>query len=130
MTSDERARFKDKLEQLRDALEGRGRIRLDPNRTDDAERPDDDFQALNEMHQAIASGRNRNQTVVLAQVKEALETIEADPEDFGLCQECEESIPMGRLELMPYAPLCVRCQSAQEAPTGPGGRRKITDYTG
>ena len=125
MTPEERARFKEMLQAMQSALDMRGHIKLDPNRTDG---PDDDFQALNEMHQAIASGRNKNQSLMKAQIAEALETLNTDPEEYGLCQECEEPIPLGRLKLMPYTPLCVRCQSALEAPTGPGGRRKLTDY--
>ncbi len=30
-------------------------------------------------------------------------------EDYGLCEECEEEIPFGRLEIMPEATLCVEC---------------------
>jgi DnaK suppressor protein len=31
-----------------------------------------------------------------------------DP-DFGLCIECEEQIPLGRLRIMPETRLCVKC---------------------
>jgi len=31
-----------------------------------------------------------------------------DP-DFGLCMDCEEPIPLGRLKIMPETRLCVKC---------------------
>jgi DnaK suppressor protein len=33
---------------------------------------------------------------------------------YGLCEECEEAIHEKRLELMPFARFCVRCQSELE----------------
>lgn len=29
--------------------------------------------------------------------------------NFGICTECEEPIPMGRLVLVPESPVCVNC---------------------
>lgn len=127
MTPDDLASFRARLVALRTALEDEGPIRLDPNRTDDVERPDEDHQPLNEMLQSIASSRNRNRSAELRRVKAAIERIDRDPDLYGLCEECEEPIPRRRLELMPAVELCVRCQSAQEAER-PGGRRHLTDY--
>ena len=39
-------------------------------------------------------------------------------ESYGICDQCEEKIPAKRLEAMPYARLCVSCQS--EAERSPG----------
>jgi len=39
---------------------------------------------------------------------ERLLTMIDDPE-FGLCRECEEPIPFGRLMIMPESDLCVHC---------------------
>ncbi len=33
---------------------------------------------------------------------------------YGLCLQCGKPIPEARLEAIPYAPLCVNCQSAEE----------------
>ncbi len=33
---------------------------------------------------------------------------------YGRCTECSGWIPRGRLEVVPYAPLCVSCQEAAE----------------
>jgi DnaK suppressor protein len=48
----------------------------------------------------------------LIMIEEALEAIEDG--DYGFCEECEEPINERRLLLMPFARLCVRCQSELE----------------
>jgi DnaK suppressor protein len=45
-------------------------------------------------------------------IEESLEAIENG--DYGFCEECEEPINEKRLLLMPFARLCVRCQSELE----------------
>jgi len=45
-------------------------------------------------------------------IEEALEAIEDG--DYGFCEECEEPISEKRLQLMPFARFCVRCQSEVE----------------
>src|SRR5579872_4270326 len=44
----------------------------------------------------------------LRQIDAALERIHAG--DFGVCQECTAVITRRRLEAIPWAPYCVRCQ--------------------
>jgi DnaK suppressor protein len=51
---------------------------------------------------ALAEARIR-----LNRLKYALSRIDRD--DYGICEECEEAIPAGRLEIMPEATLCVDC---------------------
>lgn len=48
----------------------------------------------------------------LAHIESALQRIEAGT--YGICTGCGEPIPPERLEILPYAGLCVRCQSEQE----------------
>src|SRR5512146_2347196 len=31
--------------------------------------------------------------------------------EYGICEECEEEIPIGRLKVMPFARYCVRCKA-------------------
>ena len=45
-------------------------------------------------------------------IDEALDAIEDG--DYGICEECEEAISEKRLLLMPFARMCVRCQSELE----------------
>lgn len=51
---------------------------------------------------SLASARNR-----FNRLEHALRRIDAD--DFGICTECENPIPIKRLMLMPEATRCVRC---------------------
>jgi DnaK suppressor protein len=52
---------------------------------------------------SLASAQSR-----LSRLEIALRRIDKDP-DFGLCSDCEETIPIKRLMLMPEANRCVRC---------------------
>lgn len=47
----------------------------------------------------------------LIQVEEALERIENGT--YGKCENCGDTIPIERLEFLPYATLCVACQQKQ-----------------
>lgn len=31
--------------------------------------------------------------------------------EYGICEECEEDIPLGRLKVMPFARYCVKCKA-------------------
>jgi DnaK suppressor protein len=43
-------------------------------------------------------------------IQEALDRIAAG--DYGICLSCEEPIPAKRLQAIPWAQFCVRCQEA------------------
>jgi len=45
----------------------------------------------------------------LRNIDEALLKIEEG--EYGICEECEEEIPLGRLKVMPFAHYCVKCKS-------------------
>ena len=128
MTPAARARFRQKLLDLKTELLDEGDIAIEPGRVDAAAvGTDEDAQPLAEMSQTIASSRNRERTVILRQVTIALRRLEDQPDAFGLCVECEEPISTKRLELRPYVELCVECQQARDAPRG-GARKGLTDF--
>jgi DnaK suppressor protein len=128
MTPATRARFRQKLVDLKAELLDEGDIALEPGRADAAAiGTDEDAQPLAEMSQTIASSRNRERTVVLRLATAALRRLDEEPESFGLCTECEEPISAKRLELRPYVELCVECQQAKDAPRGTT-RKSLTDY--
>jgi DnaK suppressor protein len=60
-------------------------------------------------HAHIFGERLRRRLIL---IEEALEAIEDG--DYGFCEECEEPISEKRLQLMPFARFCVRCQSELE----------------
>lgn len=91
-------------------------------------KPDEDSAPLTEMNQVIASNRNREHAARLAKIDEALARLQAEPDAFGICESCDEPIPLRRLELMPWVRLCAACQAEAEDDDAPGGRKHITDY--
>ena len=94
---------------------------------DGNEMADEDVQPLTEMSQSIASSRNALSAVQLRDIEAALEKLDLSPEDFGLCEECDEPIGERRLARLPWAKYCIRCQSARES-GGSLTRKNLTDY--
>lgn len=45
----------------------------------------------------------------LRTIDEALLKIEEG--EYGICEECEEDIPLGRLKVVPFAHYCVKCKA-------------------
>lgn len=129
MEHTERARLRALLVAQRAALDPTA-LTIEPLRDDATSKVDDDLAPLAEMNQVITSSRIKNRKVALAQIDAALKRLDSEPEEFGRCEECDEAIPLRRLELMPWARLCVRCQQAQEADDGPRRRRHLGDYDG
>lgn len=121
-------RLRASLERERAELIAEGDLAIPPARTDATAKVDDDEAPLTEMQQSIASSRNRERSERLRQIADALQRMADDPTSFGLCEECEEPIPPRRLELMPWALLCIDCQGRREREGTPGSRRKLTDY--
>lgn len=52
----------------------------------------------------------------LDQIESALSKI--DKGEYGYCEDCDETIPAGRLKVMPFATLCVKCKSERESLEG------------
>ena len=48
----------------------------------------------------------------LGQINTALGRVEED--EYGICTICDEPIPIGRLEALPYTDRCVSCASEME----------------
>ncbi|HYX91360.1 MAG TPA: TraR/DksA C4-type zinc finger protein [Myxococcaceae bacterium] len=129
MTETEHRQIRRLLLALRRELEGKGRVKIEPNGGDQRDvGADEDEQPLNEMLQSIASNRNRSHDDLLQRVERALRRLEEDPDDFGRCQECGDDIPFRRMKAMPYAELCTECQSGHDGPRGAPTRRKVTDF--
>ncbi len=69
-------------------------------------------------HALNHADQGKHQTVVehlrqvLSQVEAARERLAAGT--YGICTDCERPIPAERLQVLPYATLCVHCQSRRE----------------
>ena len=128
MNASERALLRERLLELRASLGTDGAVKITPNRSfSDDPKVDEDAQPLNEMNQVIASSRNRSRSDILEQIETALDKLDNDPDEYGVCEECEANIPFGRLKIIPYADLCTRCQDAADPQRG-GARKHLLDF--
>jgi DnaK suppressor protein len=72
--------------------------------------------------QAAGLALHLNEQSLLAQVEDALERM--DKGTYGVCERCGEEIDYARLEAIPHASLCIRCQQhLEESPRGNGSKR-------
>jgi DnaK suppressor protein len=129
MTPKQRLAHRTTLERLRAEVLRAGPAPIEPNRRDAATTgvADEDAQALSEMMQVLASKRNEGQAALLGRIDRALAKLAGAPDDFGLCEECEEEIAAKRLALVPWATLCVPCQAKRDPKRG-ASRKKLTDF--
>lgn len=129
MTPKERSAHRNALVRLRAEVLGTGPAKIEPNRRDPATSgvADEDAQALSEMLQVLASKRNEGQAELLRRIDRALAKLDDAPDEFGLCEECEEEIAPKRLSAIPYATLCVACQARRDPKLG-ASRKKLTDF--
>jgi DnaK suppressor protein len=75
----------------------------------------------------VRSGTDRDMAVEtlnhqarsIHEIRSALARIEEG--SYGFCERCEEPIPAKRLDALPWARMCVSCQSAIEAEARQGG---------
>ncbi len=103
----ERARLLRHLAQPADALDGDvvGReISFNPDRSDLA-----DEYAERERDLALSAIEHEQ----LDHIAAALQRL--DEGSYGVCLTCGERIAPGRLDVLPYATMCVRCQSRRPA---------------
>ncbi len=61
-------------------------------------------------------GLIENEDEILQSVQEALDRINGGT--FGTCESCEALIPERRLQVVPYARFCVKCQAESEDGAG------------
>jgi len=61
---------------------------------------------------ALSMALAQTESDELAQIETALARIETG--DFGICEECGQSIPAERLKVLPYAVTCIDCKRGLE----------------
>ena len=69
-------------------------------------------QASNERDRELLLLLGDREREKIRNIDEALARI--DDGEYGVCEECEEEIPLGRLKAMPFARLCVKCKADLE----------------
>ena len=100
-------RFKDRLEQGDGDLTNYP-LHMADDGTDTMEQEKEFLLAHQEGEQLIA-------------IDEALRRLYKTPESFGTCEECGGEIGMERLEMVPWATLCISCRKAKEQLAGAEG---------
>jgi DnaK suppressor protein len=99
---DERARLESVLAQMHS--EGAKNVGYGNHMADDASEA---------FEQAKELALHENAKQLLAQVTDALDRF--DHGTYGICEQCKEEIDPARLEALPYATLCLRCQQRRGA---------------
>ncbi|MCE5269008.1 MAG: TraR/DksA family transcriptional regulator [Planctomycetaceae bacterium] len=74
--------------------------------------------ALDSVQDEISSQLAEVESRELARIEYALERMREG--QFGLCEGCGTNIPMARLNALPYATFCIKCQREAERHGGGG----------
>jgi DnaK suppressor protein len=75
--------------------------------------------ALDSVQDEISSQLAEVESRELARIEYALERMRDG--QFGICEGCGEGIPMARLNALPYATHCIKCQREAERQGSAGG---------
>ncbi len=100
--------FEAEAQRLREKIEQR----LEQIKTPGSTRGEmaDEASELEEQNQSLLLVQQLRQT--LAQVEAARQRLAEGT--YGICESCHQPIPPERLKALPYATLCVACQSQRE----------------
>lgn len=79
---------------------------------DDSETPDPVDLAVKNYSKNVMMAVSENDSRQLVLINEAL--VRLDDEEYGLCQNCEQEINSIRLNAVPWARYCLKCQELQE----------------
>jgi DnaK suppressor protein len=79
---------------------------------DDSEMPDPVDLAVNNYSKNVMLAVSENESRQLVLVNLALERLEDD--EYGFCLNCEEEINPKRLNAIPWARYCLKCQELEE----------------
>ncbi len=79
---------------------------------DDAETPDPVDLAVRNYSKNVMLAVSENESRQLFLINESLERIEDD--EYGSCQNCENAINPKRLDAVPWARYCLKCQELLE----------------
>ncbi|HWO40510.1 MAG TPA: TraR/DksA C4-type zinc finger protein [Candidatus Eisenbacteria bacterium] len=91
--------------------EMQGRVRGESEGVKDEGRDTYDL-ASDERDREIAFILNDREREKLLAIDEALQRIK--DKTYGICESCEGEIQLGRLKVLPFTRLCVRCQEENE----------------
>jgi DnaK suppressor protein len=101
-------KYKQKLLDLRDEYNRKiGAIDADVHHKNEPVEKDFAEQATQRENDDVLNALNEDAKHVVSQINSALHRIESG--DYGICTECGAEISEGRLDIVPYAALCIKC---------------------
>ena len=83
--------------------------------------------ALDSVQDEISSQLAEVESRELARIEYALERMHEG--QFGVCEGCGTGIPMARLNALPYATYCIKCQREAERQGAGGGSSADVDWS-
>jgi len=107
-------KFRERLLGMRQELAGEVLTRREAGfslGTDGIQDAGDD--AANTYARQLLLNLSEREREALREIDDALDRLEDG--SFGVCQDCGEDIGEARLEVLPYATLCVECKSNRES---------------
>ncbi len=104
--------FKDKLQQKRLSLTNMVMRTEGYGREKESAIQDVADMAVESYTKEFMFGKSSGDRAILQMIQEALQRIDED--SYGICVHCEEPIQPKRLEAVPWAQYCLRCQGLQE----------------
>lgn len=101
-------KHKQKLLDLREEYNRKiGAIDADVHHKNEPVEKDFAEQATQRENDDVLNALNEDAKHVVSQINSALHRIESG--DYGICTECGAEISEGRLDIVPYAALCIKC---------------------
>ncbi|MDR0311015.1 MAG: TraR/DksA family transcriptional regulator [Acidobacteriota bacterium] len=104
--------FKDMLLQKRNALTGIVRRTEGYGREKDGNTQDITDMAVESYTKEFMFGKSAADRLMLRNIEGALSRING--RTYGVCESCDDEINPRRLEAVPWAAMCVKCQAALE----------------
>jgi len=104
--------FKGKLLQKRASLSNIVQKAEDQSREKDQSAQDMADMAVESYTKDFLLGKSAGDRQLLQQIQNALDRI--DGKNYGVCAHCDDEINPKRLEAVPWAELCVKCQGLLE----------------
>ena len=113
--------FRKELIALRDRLTGQvARMRQDSLTRDDEVNPEEDgTDAFDRLFTLERAGSDQD---IIFTIDESIRAI--DGGEYGVCEVCSNLIEKPRLQALPFAKNCIRCQSEMERGRNKGGVRR------
>lgn len=113
MTTEEQQTLRDALEQRARELGARqARLEAHLHHKNGPAPADFEEQATARENDEVLEALDEAGRQELELIGNALEAMDAGT--YGRCIECNKAIPFGRLEVLPFSPMCVKCAAAHE----------------